>query len=128
MHVEEIYAICIHLFDSGINKCGYRNVLSKRQVWMSIFHIINFKKNIHGHSSTDLSFSRNKFLFFSLNCWTTKISQLSYIIILKKLTHNIGTEITIYKYLHKIARFKILYSHKPMHYNGTEINTNKTSL
>jgi hypothetical protein len=25
------------------NKCGHRNVLSKRQVWMSIFHIINFK-------------------------------------------------------------------------------------
>jgi hypothetical protein len=27
-----------------MNKCGHRNVLSKRQVWMSIFHIINFKK------------------------------------------------------------------------------------
>ena len=26
------------------HKCGHRNVLSKRQVWMSIFHIINFKK------------------------------------------------------------------------------------
>ena len=26
------------------NKCGHRNVLSKRQVWMSIFHIINFRK------------------------------------------------------------------------------------
>ena len=25
-------------------KCGHRNVLSKRHVWMSIFHIINFKK------------------------------------------------------------------------------------
>jgi hypothetical protein len=25
-------------------KCGHRNVLSKRQVWMSKFHIINFKK------------------------------------------------------------------------------------
>ena len=24
-------------------KCGHRNVLSKSQVWMSIFHIINFK-------------------------------------------------------------------------------------
>jgi len=33
---------------------------------------------------------------------TTKISQLSYIFILKKLTHSIGTEITIYEYLHKI--------------------------
>ena len=33
------------------NKCGHRNVLSKRQVWMSIFHIINFKKEKknHGH-------------------------------------------------------------------------------
>ena len=27
-----------------LNKCGHRNVLSKRQVWMSIFHIVNFKK------------------------------------------------------------------------------------
>jgi hypothetical protein len=27
-----------------INKCGHRNVLSKMQVWVSIFHIINFKK------------------------------------------------------------------------------------
>ena len=26
------------------NKCGHRNVLSKRQVWVSIFHIINLKK------------------------------------------------------------------------------------
>ena len=26
-----------------LNKCGHRNVLSKRQVWMSIFHIINLK-------------------------------------------------------------------------------------
>jgi hypothetical protein len=26
-------------------KCGRRNVLSKRQVWMSIFHIINLRKN-----------------------------------------------------------------------------------
>ena len=26
------------------NKCGHRNMLSKRLVWMSIFHIINFKK------------------------------------------------------------------------------------
>ena len=32
------------------NKCGHRNVPFKRQVWMSIFHIINFKKKkIHGH-------------------------------------------------------------------------------
>jgi hypothetical protein len=27
-------------------KCGHRTLLSKRQVWMSIFHIINFKKKI----------------------------------------------------------------------------------
>jgi hypothetical protein len=26
------------------NKCVHRNVLSKREVWMSIFHIINLKK------------------------------------------------------------------------------------
>ena len=35
------------LFILYINKCGHRNVLSIRQVWMSIFHIINFKKNGH---------------------------------------------------------------------------------
>jgi hypothetical protein len=36
-----------------IYKCGHRNVLSKRQVCMSILHIINFKKkkNVHGHRS-----------------------------------------------------------------------------
>ena len=28
----------------NIYKCGHRNVLSKGQVWMSIFHIINLKK------------------------------------------------------------------------------------
>jgi hypothetical protein len=35
--------LCEYYID---NKCGHRNVLSKRQVWMSIFHIINFKKKI----------------------------------------------------------------------------------
>jgi hypothetical protein len=29
-----------------LNKCGHRKVLSKRQMWMSIFHIINLKKKI----------------------------------------------------------------------------------
>ena len=32
------------IFFINIYKCGHRNVLSKSQVWMSIFHIINFKK------------------------------------------------------------------------------------
>ena len=32
------------IFFYEIYKCGHRNVLSKRQVWMSIFHNINFKK------------------------------------------------------------------------------------
>ena len=37
------------------NKCGHRNVLSKRQVWMSIFHIINLKKKKnHGHRGPGL--------------------------------------------------------------------------
>ena len=27
-------------------KCGHRNVLSKRQVWISILHIINLKKKL----------------------------------------------------------------------------------
>ena len=35
-----------HLYTFIIYKCGcgHRNVLSKRQVWMSIFYMINFKK------------------------------------------------------------------------------------
>jgi hypothetical protein len=36
------------------NKCGHRNVLSKRQVWMSIFHIINFKKKAFKISTNSL--------------------------------------------------------------------------
>jgi hypothetical protein len=37
-----VYSYILFLFVSY--KCGHRNVLSKRQVWMSIFHIINLKK------------------------------------------------------------------------------------
>ena len=37
---------CQYKLFLNYNKCGHRNVLSKRQVWMSIFHIINFKKKI----------------------------------------------------------------------------------
>jgi hypothetical protein len=41
------YFYLIQVLPEG--KCGHRNVLSKRQVWMSIFHIINFKKKNPGH-------------------------------------------------------------------------------
>jgi hypothetical protein len=41
------FFLLIRLFNNN-NKCGHRNVLSKRQVWMSIFHIIKKKLN-HGH-------------------------------------------------------------------------------
>ena len=34
----------VYTFFYHLNKCGHRNVLSQSQVWMSIFHIINFKK------------------------------------------------------------------------------------
>ena len=35
------------------------------------------------------------------------------------------TNVLFDRYIHnQDSRFKILYSHKPMHYNGTEINTN----
>ena len=43
---ESILAVileCLSIWFFLVNKCGHRNVLSKRQVWMSIFHIINFK-------------------------------------------------------------------------------------
>ena len=39
-----------------MNKCGHRKVLSKRQVWMSIFHIINFKKK---------SWTQGSWIFFN---------------------------------------------------------------
>ena len=44
-HLYWIWALFLQrgLFLS-IYKCGHRNVLSKRQVWISIFHIINFKR------------------------------------------------------------------------------------
>jgi hypothetical protein len=42
---KAIFCIRKLLFSEN-NKCGHRNVLSKRQVWMSIFHIINIKKKI----------------------------------------------------------------------------------
>ena len=38
--IKMFYFLCLFIK----NKCGHRNVLSKRQVWISIFHIINFKK------------------------------------------------------------------------------------
>ena len=44
-------------------KCGHRNVLSKRQVWMSIFHIINLKKKkIHGHRGPRFFFNKKLIL------------------------------------------------------------------
>jgi hypothetical protein len=46
LQMWHLYTFIIYYY---FNKCGHRNVLSKRQVWMSIFHIINFKKKIHGH-------------------------------------------------------------------------------
>ena len=47
------------------NKCGHRNVLSERQVWMSIFHIINFKKKeIHGHRGPGFFFNKKLILYY----------------------------------------------------------------
>ena len=49
------------LYHFKYNKCGHRNVLSKRQVWKSIFHIINLKKKIMDTGVLD-SFSKNLIL------------------------------------------------------------------
>jgi hypothetical protein len=46
---EKLLKLVMEYINLYLYKCGHRNVLSKRQVWMSIFHIINFKKKIHGH-------------------------------------------------------------------------------
>jgi hypothetical protein len=40
-------------------KCGHRNVLSKRQVWMSIFHIINIEKKNHGYRGAGFFLTKN---------------------------------------------------------------------
>jgi len=36
----ETYCFCSISYYYYYYKCGHRNVLSKRQVWLSIFHII----------------------------------------------------------------------------------------
>ena len=40
---------CLNFLFLISHKCGHRNMLSKRQVWMSIFHIINLKKKKKNH-------------------------------------------------------------------------------
>ena len=45
----------------------------------------------------------------------------------RSISDHDGTYVTIhsgYDHNKSFTRFKILYSHKPMHYNGTEIDTN----
>ena len=54
------------MYFSYRNKCGHRNVLSKRQVWMSIFHIINLKKKIM--DTGDLNFFNNKLILDNYFC------------------------------------------------------------
>jgi hypothetical protein len=46
-----------------LNKCGHRNVLSKRQVWMSIFHIINFKKKKSWTQESWIFFNKKLILY-----------------------------------------------------------------
>ena len=43
-------------------KCGHRNVLSKKQVWMSIFHIINFIKKKQFMDTGVLDFFNKKLI------------------------------------------------------------------
>jgi hypothetical protein len=59
MHVKEIYVIFIHLFDSGLLLIIDLNKKKKGGFYKTtgICSIFN----------ADLSFSRNNFLFFSLN-------------------------------------------------------------
>jgi hypothetical protein len=59
MHVKEIYVIFIHLFDSGILL-----IIDLNKKKMDIYKTTD----ICSICNADLSFSRNKFLFFSLNC------------------------------------------------------------
>ena len=54
------------MYFSYRKKCGHRNVLSKRQVWMSIFHIINLKKENHGHRGP--GFFNNKLILDNYFC------------------------------------------------------------
>ena len=58
---EMLYITCFCLYEY---KCGHINVLSKMQVWMSIFHIINLKKKkkIHGHRDPGFFFNKKLIL------------------------------------------------------------------
>ena len=46
----------------NIYKWGHRNVLSKRQVWMPIFDIINLKKKIINEGALDFFFTKKVIL------------------------------------------------------------------
>ena len=66
-----------------IYKSGHRNVLSKRHVWMSIFHIINFKKKkIHGHRGPGFFFNKKLILdyYFCLKCGPVFLYQIFIIV------------------------------------------------
>ena len=47
-----------------IYNCGHRNVLSKRQVWMSIFHIINFLKKKIMDTGSWIFFNKKLILYY----------------------------------------------------------------
>jgi hypothetical protein len=74
MHVKEIYFIFIHLFDSGIlliidlnKKKGKKGEIINSDFLFKI-NLIYKTADICSIFNADLSFSRNKFFFFLLNC------------------------------------------------------------
>jgi hypothetical protein len=85
------------------NKCGHRNVLSKRQVWMSIFHIINwaikqyiFKERIQNTKSCSRDFLGKT----KTQLWIICSKTVRFYTLLWELLHfNVGQKIwNIYRY------------------------------
>ena len=75
-------------------KCGHRNVLSKRQVWMSIFHIINFKKKKKFMDTGVLDFFNKKLMldyYFCLKSGPVFLFQILTIALLPLPRHLVAT-------------------------------------
>jgi hypothetical protein len=69
MHVNEIYVIFIHLFDSGIlliidlnkkkEKKGGEMCCPNGKCGCQYFILLTLKKNIHGHRYPEIFFNKN---------------------------------------------------------------------
>ena len=78
------------------DKCEHRNVLSKRQVWMSIFHIINFKKTKKIMDTGVLDFFNKKLILDYYFCLKSGPVFLFQIFIIASLPLPLPRDIKLY--------------------------------